>query len=526
MRADARAGVGVHGDDLGRRDHLEAATCRRARPGGPTSTTGTPSSSRAWTAPATISPGALSPPIASTATGSIVGSATASADRGGRELVSRRRWPGGRGTSRSCRTRRGAAWPTPQRGQRLRTGTSSVHAEARRLRLFDFGGLLLRDGHDDGSCGAERMPGAVTGRRCAAPRASVATASAGPRAKPRRAQWSLVSPIGAGRARPSADRGAASSALRGIVGGRLVRADTAGNSSGAGPGQSSSTAAPAAARAARCRGPSGRGRCSSPASGQVSPSTGSRLEHLADLGADRRPRLGEAAPALPHPRHRDRRRSTTMPLGDRLEHAVERHSAPSGTARCGDAPGRSATMVRCDLAAVPGRRRSSVTCSISLASRPWRQHAVGPGALDATGPGRRSRVARRLARARLRLAAAVGGLELLAAGGDQLERALEHDLEAGQLLVAEVLALVPHAAGLGLGGLEDPAGPVLGRLHDLGALHHPLGPGAGRLEDLVAVAAHLGEVLLALLAAASGPRAARRAGCSIARRAARAPPPC
>ena len=88
--------------------------------------------------------------------------------------------------------------------------------------------------------------------------------------------------------------------------------------------------------------------------------------------------------------------------------------------------------------------------------------------------------------------------------GDELHGALEHDLEAGQLLVAEVLALVVQAAGLGLGVVDDLAGPGLGRLDDLGALHHALGAGAGRVEDLVALVAHLGEVLLALLEQPAG----------------------
>ena len=95
-------------------------------------------------------------------------------------------------------------------------------------------------------------------------------------------------------------------------------------------------------------------------------------------------------------------------------------------------------------------------------------------------------------------------LQLRAAGGHRLQGALEHDLEAGQLLVAEVLALVAQAAGLVLGPLDDLAGPGVGGLHDLGALHHALGPGAGLLEDVVALAPHLGEELLALLQQPAG----------------------
>ena len=129
MRAHARAGVGVHGDDLGRREHLEAAGVadlvgpadehdgdaelgrapawrpRRSRRGPGRR----PSRRRRWAG----------------SSASVTGDA-----------ISRRRWPGGRGTSRSCRTRRGAAWLAPHRGQMLRAGASSVQAEARRLRLF------------------------------------------------------------------------------------------------------------------------------------------------------------------------------------------------------------------------------------------------------------------------------------------------------------------------------------------------------------------------------------------------------
>jgi hypothetical protein len=74
----------------------------------------------------------------------------------------------------------------------------------------------------------------------------------------------------------------------------------------------------------------------------------------------------------------------------------------------------------------------------------------------------------------------------------------------GELLVAVVLALQAEAPGLGLGPLDDLAGPVLGRLHHLGALHHLLGPGPGGIGEVVAVGPHLGQVLLALLAEPAG----------------------
>ena len=90
-------------------------------------------------------------------------------------------------------------------------------------------------------------------------------------------------------------------------------------------------------------------------------------------------------------------------------------------------------------------------------------------------------------------------LELLAAGLHRLERPVEHDLEAGQLLVAVVLGLVAQAAGLVPGLLDDALGGVLRLPDDLGALHHALGPDPGRFEDVVALALDLGQELLALL---------------------------
>ena len=100
---------------------------RSPRSAGPTSTTGVPAAAAAR-APATIVPGAWSPPMASTAMGSISG-------------VSR-----GQPTSTATRflyqpqvghTVCGI-FALPQRGQVLRAGAPSFHAPARRLRVFDF----------------------------------------------------------------------------------------------------------------------------------------------------------------------------------------------------------------------------------------------------------------------------------------------------------------------------------------------------------------------------------------------------
>ena len=64
--------------------------------------------------------------------------------------VSRRRWPGGRRTSRSWGTRRGAAWPAGTAGRccgRARTAPVAGPAAA----ALGLGGLLLGDGHRGGS---------------------------------------------------------------------------------------------------------------------------------------------------------------------------------------------------------------------------------------------------------------------------------------------------------------------------------------------------------------------------------------
>ena len=62
-----------------------------------------------------------------------------------------------------------------------------------------------------------------------------------------------------------------------------------------------------------------------------------------------------------------------------------------------------------------------------------------------------------------------------------------------------VLDLVAHAPRLGLGVVDQLAGPRLGFAHDLGALDHAGRAHARQLEDLVAFAADLGQELLALL---------------------------
>ena len=84
-------------------------------------------------------------------------------------------------------------------------------------------------------------------------------------------------------------------------------------------------------------------------------------------------------------------------------------------------------------------------------------------------------------------------------------RAVEHDLERGELLVDVVLGLVAELAGRRprrrrRSRLRDAAGLA----DDLGALHHPLGLDPARLDDVVGLAAGLGEELLALLEQPAG----------------------
>ena len=84
------------------------------------------------------------------------------------------------------------------------------------------------------------------------------------------------------------------------------------------------------------------------------------------------------------------------------------------------------------------------------------------------------------------------------AGLDGAGQAVQHDLHAGQLLVAEVLGLVAHGAGLVVGVVEDALGHRVGLADDLGALHHALGLGPHLLHQRVGLPVRLGQELLAL----------------------------
>ena len=79
----------------------------------------------------------------------------------------------------------------------------------------------------------------------------------------------------------------------------------------------------------------------------------------------------------------------------------------------------------------------------------------------------------------------------------RLDGAVEHDLEGGQLLVAEILGLVAEPAGLFAGVVEDPLGHVVGLADDLGPLHHALGLGPYLFQEDVGLPLARGQELVA-----------------------------
>ena len=391
-----------------------------------------------------------------------------------------------------------AAWSLPQRGQRLRAGASSLQAEARRLRLFDFEVFFF------GTAIAERYEasGECVGHSARSSSSSAAQpriARARPRRRPPQARRSRL--VGGS---PSLDR-------------------RPGSGRAPGPGSPRRTAARAAARAAPRRARTrlevdlvaARAARSRPRSG-----VRSKISCTSIVGASRAPPRGSAG--TPPPTAPGRCPVTRHALRDRLEHEVDldrlavRRPRRSSVGEAGQVDRRAAPRGGCR-----GRRRSSVTGRAERGARPpatpgycwsWSKKPCGSSGLvgglgSAPGDERRA-------------------LELLAPGLHHLHGALEHDLEAGEPLVAEVLALVAQPAGLVLGRLDDVAGPLLGGLHDLGALHHALGPGAGGLEDLVALGAGPWRGTPRAPSAASGPRAAPRAAGRSPRRGARGPRPC
>ena len=219
----------------------------------------------------------------------------------------------------------------------------------------------------------------------------------------------------------------------------------------------------------------------------AAPATGSRQRRHAPATA-RRPGPVTTMPSV--------RLSSTTSTSMR----VARQGREESTTRRPSAVGRR----RADVpSGVPGRRSSSATFTTSA-------RRLG-AAMVRTGPGRRRR-SPSSSWLGLGLLLADADVQPLAPGVDGARQLVEHDLEAAEALVAEVLDLVAHAAGLVVGPLDDLAGPQLGGPDHLGALHHALGLGPRRVEDVVALAARLGEELLALLQQPPGLLAARRAG--------------
>ena len=148
MRRTLGAGVGVHGDDLGRGDDLEAAGV--ADLVGPADEhDGNAELLGGLPGAATISAGALSPPMASTAMGSI----------GWGSWVARLRSLRTRGPAQSTsmawrpwyqpqlpHTTWGT-WPTPHRGHMLRAGVDESPGRSPAAAALGLRGLLLGDGH-------------------------------------------------------------------------------------------------------------------------------------------------------------------------------------------------------------------------------------------------------------------------------------------------------------------------------------------------------------------------------------------
>ena len=133
LAAHALGRVLVHGDDLG---GLDAAAGRRdvaEAVGGPTSTTGMPSSSAARCGAGDDLARRRSPPMASTAIGKHQ-AVDRSADVDGDAVLV----PAAGGAHRVR-----AAWRRRTAGTALRAGASSCHAPARWLRVFDFDFFFL-----------------------------------------------------------------------------------------------------------------------------------------------------------------------------------------------------------------------------------------------------------------------------------------------------------------------------------------------------------------------------------------------
>ena len=230
---------------------------------------------------------------------------------------SRPRWPGGRRTSRSWGTPRGAAWPGGT-GGRCSGRAPSRHADARRLRLLAFEVFFFGTAMSDDS---SRSP---SGLYSAGPPGSVTVV---PRSRP-----------GSPPAPPTGDRRRRSQSQCPW----FRSAPQVGHS----PWQSSRTEAPAAGRGSSPPGPAAPGRSSRGPAGSSRPPVGP-LEQLLDVEVE--PSLGPArGSAGTGPSTGRRPCPCQQPVGDPLQRRVVEHRrgprspAPRPRPRPGRAGFRSA----------------------------------------------------------------------------------------------------------------------------------------------------------------------------------------
>ena len=420
-----------------------------------------PASTAAWT-PARISPGARSPPMASTAIGSI--------DAGrGRWLQRRRRRRRGPCTSRRSGTRCAAAWLAATRAHAARRG-----ARASTRRHGGCGSSTSTSSSWDGHRGLHWMNGcrrlaAVSpdeiGRCTRLAAGELAGAATGRRRVDRAPAASCVE-----LQRPGGPAVVATSVRRSRTDRRCRSTPHVGHR----PGQSSRH---------------------SGASGAPSRTSSRTIGGEVDLAVLDRERVGSIG--------RSRRVGLGVALVRRRRPAGRRAAAGSaGTCRPGarsDGAGDDDVVERRVEVDVDGdvgpTRRGSCDVEPRRARRParrWRVRA-GPASSsaalteqDADGPcGHRSWSKKPLvgSSSSIVVGRCGGGhadRQPLAPGADGLLQLVEQDLEAPQALVEEVLGLVAQPAGVGLGRLHHLTGALLGGPHDLGALHHPLGLRRGR----------------------------------------------
>src|SRR5581483_8371752 len=268
----------------------------------------------------------------------------------------------------------------------------------------------------------------------------------------------------------------------------------------------------------------------SPSRRYVSPSTGCASK-ISCTG----PRI------VPSTRRRHRRHSPvqparTVPVTDTVASPIASSTTWASTSEpsttCAELTARSPSGPLTSTARrVPGRRSRSATSTTNARPPPaaaecWCTSAPIGATSHQHSPGARLLILveerltavivllggdrRGLARRRQRVA-----LQLRPAGRHGLQRPLQHDLEARELLVAVVLALQAQPARLVVSGVDGLPGAQFRGLHHLGALHHALGAGPSLVEDVVGVATGLRKEVLTLLQ--EPPRRAQLVGQSLDR---------